>query len=311
MPRGLFFFIQRKQAMSNTEQNPASQPFAFGGTEALPLTPPQYINDQRDTRVDQVNSALQYARPDTADSITAAAIPDDFKVEDLEQFMPTRRRAAGVMTTPFINDFVTYVEEHKQAGCTIFVDADQMQGRAVLDLGTPTTPGHCANIAALAPKATAAFASLKSVIDRQRNQKDTAEWLEDWVHILKAQADGKEVDMRKAIQAVRSITIEGLNKVHHEEQSLSASRSAFESVKASSEETLPTHFLFKCKPYPDLKERDFVLRLSVVTDTKPMLVLRPMAWETAVEEMATEFATDIRKAVENKVPVLIGTYSKK
>ena len=297
--------------MSNTEQTTTEQTHILSGVEALPFAPPQYINDQRDTRIDQVNTHLQLARPIDGEYITAAGIPDDFKIEDLEQFMPTRRRAAGLMTTPFINDFVSYVEEHKQDGCTIFVDADQMQGRAVLDLGTPTAPGHCANIAALAPKATAAFTSLKSVIERQRNQKDTAEWLEDWVNHLTAQADGKEIDMRKAIQAVRSITIEGLNKIHHEEQSLSASRSAFESVKASSEETLPSHFLFKCKPYPDLKEREFVLRLSVLTDGKPMLILRPMAWETAVEEMATEFATDIRKAVENKVPVLIGTYSKK
>lgn len=131
------------------------------------------------------------------------------------------------------------------------------------------------------------------------------------MHLLKAQADGKEIDMRKAIQAVRSITIEGLNKIHHEEQSLSASRSAFESVKASSEETLPSHFVLTCKPYPDLKERDFVLRLSVLTDGKPMLVLRPMAWESVVEEMATEFAANIREAVEDTLPVLIGTYGKK
>lgn len=302
--------------MNNTEQNTneqqsAEQTHILSGVEALPFAPPQYINDQRDTRIDQVNSALQLARPGTGEFITAAAIPNDFKVEDLEQFMPTRRRAAGLMTTPFINDFVAYVEQHKQDGCTIFVDADQMQGKAVLDLGTPAAPGHCANVAALAPKATAAFASLKSVIERQRNQKETAEWLEDWAPILKAQAEGQEIDIRKAIQAVRSITIEGLNKIHHEEQSLSATRSAFESVKASSEETLPSHFLFKCKPYPDLKEREFVLRLSVLTDGKPMLVLRPMAWETVIEEMATEFAADIREAVENNVPVLIGTYGKK
>ena len=296
---------------TTTEQQASETTHVLSGIEALPLAPPQYINDQRDTRIEQVNTALQLARPMDGEYVTAAAIPHDFKVEDLEQFMPTRRRAAGLMTTPFINDFVAYVEQHKQDGCAIFVDADQMRGQAVLDLGTPTAPGHCANTAALTPKATAAFASLKSVIERQRNQKDTAEWLEDWAPILKAQADGQEIDIRKAIQAVRSITIEGLNKIHHEEQSLSATRSAFESVKASSEETLPSHFLFKCKPYPDLTEREFVLRLSVLTDGKPMLVLRPMAWESVIEEMATEFANDIRAAVENTVPVLIGTYGKK
>lgn len=243
----------------------------------------EHASTQREMQTAQFQSApekvIDQAGKALAAGLTAnngaVALPERFQLHDLENYLSTRRRAAGLMTTPFINDFVAYVELHKQDGCTIFVDADQMQGKAVLDLGTPAAPGHCANVAALAPKATAAFASLKSVIERQRNQKETAEWLEDWAPILKAQADGQEIDIRKAIQAVRSITIEGLNKIHHEEQSLSATRSAFESVKASSEETLPSHFLFKCKPYPDLKEREFVLRLSVLTDGKPMLVLRP------------------------------------
>ena len=184
--------------MSTTDQSTTEQDNVLH--EALPFMPPQYINDQRDTRVSQVNTHLQLAADAGTGYISAAALPNDFQIEDLEYYMPTRRRAAGQMTTPFINDFVAYVGQHKQDGCTIFVDADQMQGKAVLDLGTPTAPGHCVNVASLGPKATAAFASLKSVIERQRNQKDTAEWLEDWAPILKAQADGQEIDIRKAFR---------------------------------------------------------------------------------------------------------------
>lgn len=48
----------------------------------------------------------------------------------------------------------------------------------------------------------------------------------------------------------------------------------------------------------------------MLLDDKPRLILRPAAFEEQVEQMANEFATLIRTAVENTSPVLIGTYTK-
>lgn len=78
--------------MSNTEQN-TEQSSSLSSIEGLPFAPPQYINDQRDTRIEQVNTALQLARPINGEYVTAAAIPEDFKVEDLER--RADHRAAG------------------------------------------------------------------------------------------------------------------------------------------------------------------------------------------------------------------------
>lgn len=298
--------------MNNPEQTTQANDQAqlLGALSAAAL-PPQYINDQRDTRIEQINFALQMTRPEDGAYLTAAALPEDFKLEDLEQFMPTRRRAAGTMRTPYINDFVAYTENHKQDGCCIFVNADAMNATAVLDLGSPTQPGHCASRATLELKATAAYAALKKVMNVGLTQRGMAEWLEDWAPILTAKSGDTPIDMPKAITAVRNISVEAIARSNHEEQALSTQRSAFESVAIKGDtETLPTHIIVKCKPYPELSEREFVMRLSVTTDGKPTMTLRPMGWEELIEQMATEFADDIRKSVENTMTVLIGTYEK-
>lgn len=257
--------------------------------------------------IDQAAAAIIQALNSTEGAI---ALPSDFKLQDLEHFLPQRRRPRGLMKTPYINDFAAYTQAHKQDGCSVFVDAAEMSATAVLDLGSPEQPGHCANRVKLLLQPTAAFAALRDFINNPHSQADTAEWLEDWAPQLHAQADGAEIEMRKAISAVRKITTEASAKAQHEEQSLGSSKSTFESVQVSSSETLPTHFKMTCRPYPELQEREFVLRLSVLTGSSPQMVLRPMSWEQVIEAMATEFAADLRSAFEGTLPVLIGTYEK-
>lgn len=99
-------------------------------------------------------------------------------------------------------------------------------------------------------------------------------------------------------------------------QQLSASLSAFESVKASSKHTLPALIYYTTKPYADLQERVFVLRLSVTASEKgPVLTLRIKNLERHEEEMAEELGGLVQQAIDAKteadpVPVLLGTYSK-
>ncbi len=257
--------------------------------------------------IEQASAAVMQAL-ERADG--AIALPSDFKLQDLEKFLPYRRRPMGIMKTPYINDFAAYTQAHKQDGCSVFIDATEMSATAVLDLGSPTHPGHCANRVKLGLEPTAAFIALRTFVNEPHDQTETAEWLEDWAPQLHAQADGAEIEMRKAISAVRKITTEAIARAQYEEQALSSAKSTFESVHVSSAEPLPTHFKMTCRPYPELQEREFVLRMSVLTGPKPQMVLRPMGWEQVIEAMATEFATDLRAAFEGTLPVLIGTYGK-
>ena len=143
----------------------------------------------------------------------------------------------------------------------------------------------------------------------------------------------------KAVQTIRNLTIETARKLQSTVEQLSSSHSSFESVKASSTAgAVPDIIYFTCEPYAGLRERQFVLRLSVTTgESKPMLTLRVIKMETHTEEMAQELADkvaliitlpivkaqtatttspdeddpDILAALEpapQHIPVLIGTY---
>lgn len=242
-----------------------------------------------------------------------AALPEGFTVHDLELHMPTRRRARGTMETSSITDFATYAEIHSELGAAVFVNTKSMVANAVLNLGNPENPGHCDNRAQFKPTATASFMAMLSVADGQAlEQQRVAEFLEDWAHIIECFHDGAKLAPGKAVSAVRNITIEGLRKVEASEQQLSASKSAFEQVTASSKDTLPTHIYFKCVPYQEFEERTFVMRLGIRTSDKPAITLRIVNRELHDEEMADELRNRVIDAIDinkGKMPVFVGDYT--
>jgi uncharacterized protein YfdQ (DUF2303 family) len=217
------------------------------------------------------------------------------------------------MTTPFIEPFAEYVKVHAEGGASIFVNPDEMTATAVLNLGMPSAPGHADNTAKLAPQKTAAYAALRTITAAPKSQIELAEFMEDWAEALQFFNGDDHITPPKAIAAVRKITIEALRKQETAEQQLSATRSAFESVQATSAEPLPTTVYFTCAPYADLQERTFVMRLGILTgDSKPRLTLRIQRWEQHLEEMADELGQKIRAAFDGEqgLPVLTGSYSK-
>lgn len=240
------------------------------------------------------------------------ALPNDFALHDMEHLQVCRRRARGTMGTRFIAPFASYAAEHRESGATVFVDPESLTATAVLNLGTSDHPGHADNLAELQLKKTAAYAALCTIIQTPRSQVEIAEFLEDW-QFVQCFNDEAEVKRPQAIAAIRKITIDSSRKQETSEQQLGATRSAFESVQASSFEPLPTMLYFKCKPYSDLAERLFVLRLSILTsDSKPKIVLRVQSPETHAEEMAAELAALVGAAFPDRsvIPVLIGKYRK-
>lgn len=239
------------------------------------------------------------------------ALPSDFQTHDLEKFLQTRRRPRGTMTTSSVPDFAAYVKAHAEEGATCFIEQDKMKAVAVLNLGSPEAPGHADNRAVLAPKQTAAYVALQKVAHgRGITQKEAAEFLEDWPLLIECFHDADKLTVPRAIAAVRKITIEGLKKLESAEQSLSASKSTFESVTASSTETLPTFIYFKCVPFHGLAERTFVLRLGILTGGPvPAIALRVINAERHDEEMAAELAQLVTAAIGETAPVLVGSYS--
>jgi uncharacterized protein YfdQ (DUF2303 family) len=265
---------------------------------------------QENKAIEAAQKALAFAHQDSND---LTALPSDYKLHDLEQYLPNRRRARGTMTTSVLISFAEYSKAHAEVGASVFINPDSLKAVTVLNLGTPVAPGHADNRVAMELEKTAAYKALTGIANGAgRSQKDVAEFLQDWQEHVKCFDDAGEIKTSKAIAAVRKITIESMRKMESEEQSLSASKSAFESIQASSKEPLPTVIYFQCEPYADLDSRLFVLRLGVLTgESTPKVNLRIVKAEQHQEEMAKELASKIgMQLTDDGIPVLIGSYSK-
>lgn len=299
---------------TTTAQDTQAQPFE----SALASFAPAQVTNLPEALIEMMNegqairAALDAVTATLGDHVAFAALPSDMATHDLEHLLPSRRRARGTMETPFITPFAQYAIAYAGHGACVFVDPEAMQARAVLDLGTKDFPGHADNKAKLAPTRTAAYQALRAIAGgNPRSQQDVAEFFEDWAGQVQYFNDAGEITPKQAIAAVRRLTIEAVSKADSEVQQLSANRSAFESITASSKEPIPTTVYFECKPYADLQLRTFVLRLAILTgDKAPRITLRIQKAEEHTEEMANELGQLVSTAIAGAMPVLVGSYTK-
>lgn len=85
-----------------------------------------------------------------------------------------------------------------------------------------------------------------------------------------------------------------------------------DSIDIKSQDIPPAFLHFTCEPYAGLPTRTFVLRLGIITEKAPALVLRIIQEELHQEQMAEEFQNKIEFAladIEPKVQTYIGTFS--
>ncbi|WP_251124210.1 DUF2303 family protein, partial [Escherichia coli] len=85
----------------------------------------------------------------------AVALPENFRIHDLEKFNLNRFRFRGALSTASIDDFTRYSKDLADEGTRCFIDADNMRAVSVLNLGTIDEPGHADNTATLKLKKTA------------------------------------------------------------------------------------------------------------------------------------------------------------
>ena len=221
-----------------------------------------------------------------------ALIPQNAQVESLERFNTQRFRFRGALSTTSIDDFVRYSVGYAvtDTPARCFIDADNMSARSVFNIGTLDKPGHADNVAGITLKKTAPFRALLDVNGDRLNQKQIAEWLEDWSDFLTAfDASGETMTIAQAAQAVRRVTIQQSSQADHEEGDFSGKKSLMQSVEASSKEVMPVAFEFKCVPYEGLGERRFNMRNSLLKSSDPVFVLRIVQLEAQQEAIANEF----------------------
>ncbi|HHR1496299.1 TPA: YfdQ family protein [Klebsiella michiganensis] len=221
-----------------------------------------------------------------------ALLPQNTSVESLERYSLERFRFRGAMDTTSIDDFVrysvAYALEEEKARC--FIDANNMLARSIFNIGTLDNPGHADNVASIKLKKTAPFRALLAINGDHLNQKQIAEWLEDWSdYLLAFDAGGNTMTIAQAAQAVRRVTIQQATQADHEDSDFSGKKSLMQSIEASTKEVMPVAFEFKCVPYEGLGERRFSLRNSLLKSSDPVFVLRIVQLEAQEEAIANEF----------------------
>lgn len=246
---------------------------------------------------------------------TAAALPEGVKLADLEPFLDQRRRYRGTMKTAQVEEFTEYVAATTEEaggidGYACFVDPEAMSAQVIFDLGDIECPGHCDHTGRLKLKRTSTFEEVLRINGGKLEQRQLAEWMEDWVDVLAATNEhGETMPMSAAIAAIRRITIGSNAEATSEETSFSSRRSAMAEVEAKNRDQLPAFLQFTCEPYQGLSERTFTLRLNVITGEKPRIGVRIVRLETAEEEMAKELEELLREGFEDTaVRTFVGTF---
>lgn len=252
---------------------------------------------------------------------TAIPMPENVKIESLERFMPHRRRYRGNMATTQLDQFAEYVnqmagevnasQDHDADEAPCFVDPESMTAKAFFDLGTLQQPGHADHTATMKLPKTAAFEELLEKNGRPLEQKEMAEWLEDWAPQLQVTTEtGELLNLPSAVGAVRRITIGAKSESTSEEQTFASRRSSMGEIEAQNKDTLPAFIEFTCEPYHGLSERTFRLRVSLITGERPRLTMRIVRLEHHEEEMAEEFRERLIHALDgNLVETFVGTFN--
>lgn len=245
--------------------------------------------------------------------VPVLAAPQDYKIHNLEDKLPGRTRYRGTFETRIPESFMNYCADHDVVGAVCFVDPEQMNAKAVLNLGTESNPGHADFTATLNLKHTAEYTALLDHNGKRLDQRRLAEFIEDWQHAVAAlDGEGKPMNLSRAIMAIREMSVEGMKKRESEVGDFRGSRSTLETVEAKSKHDLPNSLLFSCVPYNGLKSRDFDLRISVIaSDDNPQFTVRIKRLEAIEEEMGKELADLIEDAgADLDMAVTIGTFQR-
>lgn len=243
------------------------------------------------------------------------AVPDGITIKNLESFMPNRMRFRGRMQTSLLAEFVGYIKGRSfQGDMHCFVNADDMEATNIFNYGNESVAGHCDDTASLKLDKTAEYKALLQFNGNKMVQRDFAEFIEDWAHLITCKSeDGTDVTLAKAISAIRRITVTAGVKSESEQRNFSSERSALESISINNENSLPAEIHFRCAPYTGLPETTFELRVAALTSKdQPLLIARIKRHELLQQEFANQFSMQLQflfDEAELELPVTIGKFS--
>lgn len=218
-------------------------------------------------------------------------LPAGFEVKDLESSMEHRTSYRYHFKTKSIPDFVEYCQEFDREGAKCFIDSDLMAAQTIFDLGTEESPLHQRHKANVGLDKTAAFRAILNINGEHLSQKNAGNFIEDWAdNMIIFTKEGDHMTPAAAAKQLREITVEQVSNIDSKVSDFGESMSAMESIEAKNQEKIPAEIKFKCIPYQGLAEREFVLRVAILTGGgRPEVSLRILKLEAQEEDMAEEF----------------------
>lgn len=237
------------------------------------------------------------------------ALPEGVKIQDLESHMDHRTSYRFNFSTKSIADFGRYCKEFDKVGAKCFVNSDRMYSESIFDLGSEDQPLHQRHKAKLVLDKTVAFRALLEVNGGQLSQKDVANFIEDWSdNVIVLSRDGHPMSFDKASKQLREITIEQVRNSDSKVDDFGESMSTFEKIEAKNKAFIPAKIIFTCNPYHGLEDREFTVRVSILTGgQRPTISLRIIKLEAQEEDMAEEFKEILSNQFkDSKLEVFIG-----
>ncbi|MCU7917101.1 MAG: YfdQ family protein [Candidatus Thiodiazotropha sp. (ex Epidulcina cf. delphinae)] len=254
------------------------------------------------TAIQEINaqSALKALNVNLNEQHDIVVIPDGATPVDLVQFTDKRRWFTGKFNSSCLSSFIDYINNNKDTHLPlthIYISTDSMTARAFFDIRHDDgSPGKCEHVATLGMRPTPEMSAIKDLcISDALNQRQLAEWLEEWGEIVTPfDKDNNDIDLKKAITAIRGMTIESLRKTDSEVGDMNQSRSTIDRIEAKGTAVTVAGFTahhIMC--YDEIATQDITVKLRIITTGETVAfkarMLRTQIIEQALRENLSDF----------------------
>lgn len=250
------------------------------------------------------------------------AMPSDFTLQSTERFHDNPLRFRGHFETPSIADFIDYANKNSNGSSQVFTErgnqagaAKKMTAKAVFDFGSVAIPEFGEHNATLEIPPTPDFERFVLAPNKEYDQRTLIHLIEDLgpsASFTHEDDDGDHVSINYAegVAAIREVKITKISDHEHTQGDMKQSRSALDSVEATSKRGMPSGILFEGIAYEGLPVVTLWARLALHPGgDKPTFTLRI----PRLEAMMLKAESDLRDVLRTKLltPVLVGTFTKK
>lgn len=261
--------------------------------------------------------AAQGKMPVQVDAAASIAIlPEGFKLHSTEKFNALRDRYRGSYRTSSISSFAEYIEYRNNGAdgrVQTYINTERgLSAQTFLNLGDVIDPGHGDDTATLTLEKKAEFARFEGLNGNRLRQQQLIDVIDDWAEFLEAWGESGEVDLDKAIRALRKVKITKGSELDSQVRDFGHQVSAMEKLEATGvDENLPHYFILNTECFHGLIPRSvkLSLRISANNDDAPGFVLRIVGEEALTEALAAEFKDILTERLEGQGQIFQGAFS--